>query len=146
MLALLVRVQLSPELRDDLTINVSLVSIDAHFCDVPVLDGRICRLVVPLEIYTFDCTGCERMVSRGEFRLTMSEQCPRILPFVWLELPCLTCSEDAKDPVPDILASLSEGYELAGYSPCVLSELLQRVDTIHHDVLCHDIAYWVSTE
>jgi len=68
-LAFLVRVQLPPKLRHNLTINMSFVSINLHVSndrneiglatyphlrDIPVFDHWICGLVVPLEIDALD--------------------------------------------------------------------------------------------
>jgi hypothetical protein len=76
-------------------------------------------------------------------KLTVSEQCSGVLPFVRLELPCLTRGQNAQDTVPaQLVMHMDSVFRL--YSPGVLPEFLQRIDTVHDYILRHDIPCHVS--
>ena len=69
--------------------------------------------------------------------LTISEEGLGVLPFVWSELPCLTSGHNADDTVPGMSEVSSHVWR---HSPSILTELLQRVNTIHDVVFARRLA------
>lgn len=66
----------------------------------------------------------------GSTRRTMVEERPWLAPFVWLELPCLACCQDAHHPVP-----------------CIVAEFCKRLDAVDDEVAILSLSFlprWVD--
>lgn len=118
--------QYSPKIRHCTFINISFHRINFQFSHVPICDFAIWRFICESEMNSFH----------------VMEKFFWLCPFIWSELPFLPRCDDADHSIPAAITDavcqhtliVSERVEELGNSPCIVTELAQRIHTVDDKV------------